>query len=99
MRDLHVYGHVGRRVYERLVFDRRPGRPLIGRRTDLPRRGSCGQHTLDTVASLRARRGYFTTSRASGVSMPHLIATSQAGLAARPQIWSGVLVGHSRAVS
>lgn len=33
-RDARVYGHFWRRVYQRLVFDERPGRPLMGPRTD-----------------------------------------------------------------
>jgi glycerol-3-phosphate acyltransferase PlsY len=33
-RDARMYGHVWRRVYQRLVFDERPGRPLMGPRTD-----------------------------------------------------------------
>ncbi len=33
-RDTRVYGHFWRRVYQRLVFDERPGRPLMGPRTD-----------------------------------------------------------------
>ena len=33
-RDIRVYGHFWRRVYQRLVFDERPGRPLMGPRTD-----------------------------------------------------------------
>jgi acyl phosphate:glycerol-3-phosphate acyltransferase len=32
--DARVYGHFWRRVYQRLVFDERPGRPLMGPRTD-----------------------------------------------------------------
>jgi acyl phosphate:glycerol-3-phosphate acyltransferase len=32
--DARVYGHLWRRVYQRLVFDERPGRPLMGPRTD-----------------------------------------------------------------
>jgi glycerol-3-phosphate acyltransferase PlsY len=32
--DTRVYGHFWRRVYQRLVFDERPGRPLMGPRTD-----------------------------------------------------------------
>src|ERR1035441_5404771 len=33
-RDARGYGHFWRRVYQRLVFDERPGRPLMGPRTD-----------------------------------------------------------------
>ncbi len=33
-RDARTYGHFWRRVYQRLVFDERPGRPLMGPRTD-----------------------------------------------------------------
>jgi len=33
-RDARVYGHFWRRAYQRLVFDERPGRPLMGPRTD-----------------------------------------------------------------
>jgi acyl phosphate:glycerol-3-phosphate acyltransferase len=33
-RDARAYGHFWRRVYQRLVFDERPGRPLMGPRTD-----------------------------------------------------------------
>jgi glycerol-3-phosphate acyltransferase PlsY len=33
-RDARQYGHFWRRVYQRLVFDERPGRPLMGPRTD-----------------------------------------------------------------
>jgi acyl phosphate:glycerol-3-phosphate acyltransferase len=33
-RDIRVYGHFWRRVHQRLVFDERPGRPLMGPRTD-----------------------------------------------------------------
>jgi hypothetical protein len=32
--DARVYGHFWRRVFERLVLDERPGRPLMGPRTD-----------------------------------------------------------------
>jgi glycerol-3-phosphate acyltransferase PlsY len=32
--DARAYGHFWRLVYERLVFDERPGRPLMGPRTD-----------------------------------------------------------------
>jgi glycerol-3-phosphate acyltransferase PlsY len=32
--DARVYGHFWRRVYQRLIFDERPGRPLMGPRTD-----------------------------------------------------------------
>jgi glycerol-3-phosphate acyltransferase PlsY len=32
--DARTYGHFWRRVYQRLVFDERPGRPLMGPRTD-----------------------------------------------------------------
>jgi acyl phosphate:glycerol-3-phosphate acyltransferase len=32
--DARVYGHFWRRAYQRLVFDERPGRPLMGPRTD-----------------------------------------------------------------
>lgn len=32
--DARAYGHFWRRVYQRLVFDERPGRPLMGPRTD-----------------------------------------------------------------
>jgi hypothetical protein len=32
--DTRAYGHFWRRVYQRLVFDERPGRPLMGPRTD-----------------------------------------------------------------
>jgi len=34
VRDTRVYGHFWRRVYRRVVFDDRPGRPLMGPRTD-----------------------------------------------------------------
>jgi hypothetical protein len=33
-RDARVYGHFWRRAYQRLAFDARPGRPLMGPRTD-----------------------------------------------------------------
>jgi hypothetical protein len=33
-RDARIYGHFWRRAYQRLVFDERPGRPLMGPRTD-----------------------------------------------------------------
>jgi acyl phosphate:glycerol-3-phosphate acyltransferase len=33
-RDARTYGHFWQRVYQRLVFDERPGRPLMGPRTD-----------------------------------------------------------------
>ena len=33
-KDARVYGHFWRRAYQRLVFDERPGRPLMGPRTD-----------------------------------------------------------------
>jgi glycerol-3-phosphate acyltransferase PlsY len=33
-RDARVYGHFWRRAYQRLIFDERPGRPLMGPRTD-----------------------------------------------------------------
>jgi acyl phosphate:glycerol-3-phosphate acyltransferase len=33
-RDARVYGHFWQRAYQRLVFDARPGRPLMGPRTD-----------------------------------------------------------------
>jgi glycerol-3-phosphate acyltransferase PlsY len=33
-RDTRAYGHFWRRVWQRLVFDERPGRPLMGPRTD-----------------------------------------------------------------
>jgi hypothetical protein len=33
-RDTRVHGHFWRRLYQRLVFDERPGRPLMGPRTD-----------------------------------------------------------------
>ena len=32
--DTRAYGHFWPRVYQRLVFDERPGRPLMGPRTD-----------------------------------------------------------------
>ena len=32
--DARVYGHFWRRLFERLVLDERPGRPLMGPRTD-----------------------------------------------------------------
>ena len=32
--DRRAYGHLGRLVWDRLVFDRRPGRPLMGPRVD-----------------------------------------------------------------
>ena len=32
--DARAYGHFWRRIYQRLVFDVRPGRPLMGPRTD-----------------------------------------------------------------
>ena len=32
--DVRVYGHAWERVYRRLIFDERPGRPLMGPRTD-----------------------------------------------------------------
>ena len=32
--DARTYGHFWRRVYQRIVFDERPGRPLMGPRTD-----------------------------------------------------------------
>ena len=32
--DTRAYGHFWRCVYQRVVFDARPGRPLMGRRTD-----------------------------------------------------------------
>jgi acyl phosphate:glycerol-3-phosphate acyltransferase len=32
--DARVYGHFWRRVFERIVLDERPGRPLMGPRTD-----------------------------------------------------------------
>jgi glycerol-3-phosphate acyltransferase PlsY len=32
--DVRTYGHVGRLVWDRLVFDARPGRPLVGPRID-----------------------------------------------------------------
>jgi glycerol-3-phosphate acyltransferase PlsY len=33
-RDARIYGQFWRRAYQRLVFDERPGRPLMGPRTD-----------------------------------------------------------------
>jgi hypothetical protein len=32
--DARTYGHFWRRAYQRLIFDERPGRPLMGPRTD-----------------------------------------------------------------